>query len=63
MKVLVFGFVFFIGVIFGGISEWFNAAKNYRSNIEQTCQGKPLVIQESLITKTLTCEVKLKEKK
>ena len=48
-----------LGVVFGvgtkaGVTE---------SIIEKACQGTPWVIEESLIKKTLTCAVELKEKK
>lgn len=57
------GFGWFLGGAFCMFVLVATFSPKYGEKIEQACQGKPLVIQESLITKTLTCEVKLKEKK
>lgn len=58
-----FVLIFVGGLVVGAACAGYAVAKRVDNNMERSCQGTPWIIEESLITKTLTCEVKLKEKK
>lgn len=57
MEEFVMGMVF--GAVCAGFVVWL--AVNDRHDITSACQGKPWVIEEPLIKKTLTCSVEVKK--
>lgn len=58
-----FTFGMFCGVVVCGLVLTIIAVLVQKERIENTCQGRPWVIEEPLIKKTIICVVELKEKK
>lgn len=58
-----FVLIFVGGLVVGAAWAGYTVTKSVDNNMERSCQGTPWIIEEALITKTLTCEVKLKDKK
>lgn len=52
-------------IIFGliGFVAFVEQVNKYETRISKSCQGQSWIIEETLIKKTLTCQVEIKDKK